>query len=410
VTNSSGSLPTIVYFGNDWAAENRTSSHQIARWLAKRFLVYYVECPGLRAPTTSVRDLRKIWNKLTALLRRPRLTEEGVRVRTLLQLPFHRFGIVRRLNQWLLTAAARWMVWREGIRQPIAWYMVPHVSSTVGKLGERLSVYYCIDDYASMPGVDAAAIQMMDEELTSRADLVFVASQTLVRSKRQLNPSTRVSPHGVDFDHFARAQEPGVACPEDIAHLARPIIGFFGLIERWIDLDLVDYLAEERPKWNFVLIGRLAVPEGQVPHRPNIHFLGPRPYASLPAYGSVFDAAIIPYRLTPQVVHANPIKLREYLAMGNPVVTVSTPEIDKFADVVAISRTREEFLKNLDNAVSSPSSPAAIHQRMKRVEGLTWDARLREVWEVVSDRLNSRVRLDSGPASHSPNVTGEVAS
>src|SRR4029077_9592618 len=123
------------------------------------------------------------------------------------------------------------------------------------------------------------------------------------------------------------------------------------------------------------------VPEDEAPHRPNIHYLGAKPYATLPAYGSAFDVAIIPYRLTQQVIHANPIKLREYLAMGKPVVSVSTPEIDKYADVVAISRTREEFLMNLDDAVSGPSSPAAIRQRMRRVEGLSWDARLGKVWE-----------------------------
>jgi glycosyltransferase involved in cell wall biosynthesis len=410
VTPSSSTLPAIVYFGNDWAAENRTSSHHIARWLAKRFPVYYIECPGLRAPSASVRDFRKIWRKLTGFLRRPRLTAEGVRVGTLLQLPFHRLALVRRINKTLLTAIARWMMWREGISRPITWYMVPHVSSTVGKLGERLSVYYCIDDYASMPGVEVTAIQKMDEELTSGADVVFVAAETLLESKRQLNLSTRVSPHGVDFDHFRQAQQAGLACPDDVVHLARPVVGFFGLIERWIDLDLIDYLAEKRPQWNFVLIGRVAVPESEVPRRPNIHFLGARPYASLPAYGSIFDAAIIPYRLTQQVIHANPIKLREYLAMGKPVVSVSTPEIDKYADVVAISRTREEFLMNLDDAVSGPSSPAAIRQRMRRVEGLSWDARLGKVWEIVSDRLNSRAQPGGRPASHSPSLTGELVS
>ena len=149
--------------------------------------------------------------------------------------------------------------------------------------------------------------------------------------------------------------------------LRRPIVGFFGLIERWIDLDLVGWLAEQRPNWSFVMIGRVAVPAETLPRLPNLHFLGKRPYAELPHYGGQFDAAIIPYRLTKQVYHANPIKLREYLAMGKPVVSVSTPEIDKYADVVTIARSREEFLSRLDEVLGQPDTPAASARRVARV-------------------------------------------
>src|SRR5438132_3538794 len=342
----------ILYFGNDWFAENRTSSHHIARWLAGRHRVYYIECPGLRAPQKSGRDIKKIWAKLQRFFAGSRKVEEGLKVRTLLQLPFHRFGWVRRLNQFLLLASLRWLMWREGIRRPISWFMIPHLSSVVGKLDEELSVYYCIDDYAALPGVNSKAIQAMDEELTRKADIVFVASDTLLEMKLALNLNTHVSPHGVDFDHFAQAQDETLPVPTDIASLPRPVIGFFGLIERWIDLDLVDFLAKQRPHWSFVMIGRVALADHEIPHRANIHYLGKRNYQDLPAYGKQFDAAIIPYRLTQQVMHANPIKLREYLAMGKPVVSVSTPEIDKYAGVVEIARSREEFLAKLDKILA----------------------------------------------------------
>ena len=143
-------------------------------------------------------------------------------------------------------------------------------------------------------------------------------------------------------------------------NLPRPIVGFFGLIEQWIDLDLIDEIAVRRPQWSIVLIGRMAVPGHPVCNRPNVHLLGKRPYDELPAYGKAFDAAIIPYHLTQQVLHANPIKLREYLAMGKPVVSVSTPEIDKYADVVEIARSREDFIAKLDGVLCRPSTPAEI--------------------------------------------------
>ena len=256
-----------------------------------------------------------------------------------------------------------------------------------GRLGERLSVYYCIDDYASLPDVNSQAVRAMDEELTRRADRVFIASETLRVSKTLLNNKTHVSPHGVDVDHFARARDARTVIPPEMAILPRPIIGFFGLIEQWIDLDLIDEIAARRPEWSIVLIGRMAVPDHPVCHRPNVHLLGKRLYEDLPAFGKAFDAAIIPYRLTQQVLHANPIKLREYLAMGKPVVSVSTPEIDKYADVVEIADTREEFLAKLDAVLSRPSTSAEIERRVGRVAMESWDARLATVLEIVRQDL-----------------------
>ena len=94
-------IPTILYFGNDWAAENRTSSHHVARWLAKRYSVIYVESPGLRAPKGTGRDLKKLWSKVRLALGGPRSTPEGLKVQTLLQIPLHRFGLVRQANRHL---------------------------------------------------------------------------------------------------------------------------------------------------------------------------------------------------------------------------------------------------------------------------------------------------------------------
>ena len=389
--NRSVRKPTILYFGNDWFAENRTSSHHIARWLAREHLVYYVECPGLRAPKTSGRDLKKIWSKVVRFAQGPRDAGDNVKVVTLLQIPLHRFRMVRWLNQALILATLRWLTKTKGIRHPITWFMVPHLSSVVGRLGERLSVYYCIDDYAALPDVDAQSVGTMDEELTRKADLVFVASHTLLDAKRRLNPQTYLSPHGVDVDHFGRAAiDDSLKLPQEMASIPRPIVGFFGLIERWIDLDLVDEIAARRPQWSIVLIGRMAVPDHSVCRRPNVHLLGKRSYDDLPAYGKAFDAAIIPYHLTQQVIHANPIKLREYLAMGKATVSVSTPEIDKYADVVDIAQSREEFLAKLDANLSRPATSAEITGRIERVAGESWDARLNAVLEIVRGHLEAK--------------------
>ncbi len=390
--NSPSKETTFLYFGNDWFAENRTSSHHIARWLARGHRVYYIECPGLRAPQGSSRDLKKIVQKLGKSLRGPVAVPEGLKVKTLFQIPFHRFALVRWLNRKLIAGSLRWLMWRERIDRPITWFMIPHLASVVGRLGERLSVYYCIDDYGSLSDVNEEIVRAMDDETTRRADLVFIASGTLLEEKLRLNANTIVSPHGVDVEHFGRAQDERLAIPSDTADLPGPVVGFFGLIERRIDLELVDYLARERPHWTFLLIGRVALPEQQIPHRDNIRFIGKRPYESLPAYGKQFDAAIIPYRQTKFNYHANPLKLREYLAMGKPVVTVGTPEIDKYKDVVQIAHSHQDFLAKLDDVLSQPSSLAEIQRLMDSVRAESWDARLNAVLETVECHLASAER------------------
>jgi glycosyltransferase involved in cell wall biosynthesis len=384
----------VLYFGNDWGADNRTSSHHIARWMAKRHQVYYVECPGLRPPKTTGRDFKKIFSKLWRFLRGARQAEDGIKVRTLLQLPFHRFALVRGLNRLLVLATLRWMMWREGVRRPIAWFMVPHLAAVVGRLNEELSVYYCIDDYATLPDVNKEVVRAMDEELARKADLVFVSAESLLERKLAVNRHTHFSPHGVDVELFGRAQDERTQVPADTAHLPGPVVGFFGLIEEWVDLELIDYLAERRPQWTFLLIGRVAVPDAKLPRRPNVHFVGKRPYESLPAYGKQFDAAVIPFKLTEVILHANPLKLREYLAMGKPVVTVSTPEIDKYADVVEVAHSKEEYLAKLDAVLSRPPSAAETRRRLDRVAAESWDARIREVFEVVERHLG---REQTGP-------------
>src|SRR5262249_60933677 len=116
-----------------------------------------------------------------------RTAEDGIRLRTLFQFPFHRFAAVRWLNRRIIKTTLAWMKWRHGISGPLTWFHVPHVPFLVGDLGERLSVYYCIDDYAAYPGVHPGTVRAMDDETARKADVVFVASDTPLVGQRALN-------------------------------------------------------------------------------------------------------------------------------------------------------------------------------------------------------------------------------
>lgn len=368
----------VIYFGNDWQAENRTSSHHVAARLAQRMPVLYVDSPGMRAPSASGRDFKRALRKLAAAFRRPREVAPGLWHCTVPQLPFRRVPGVDSFNRWF----GRWAVRRARralpVRRLISWFVVPHPGFLAGRLGEALCVYYCIDDYAAHPGVDPELIGRRDAALSRRADLLFVAPPALLEAKRALNPNTVYAPHGVDVALFGRAADPATEVAPAAAGLAHPVVGYIGSLHEWIDLELMAWLARARPAWTFLCVGHAATDVSALAALPNVRLAGPQPYGELPRWARAFDVAIIPYRLNRQVANANPLKLREYLATGKPVVSVRNPEIEKFARWVRIADGREAFLAALDAALAS-DTPAAAAERMAAVADQTWDRRVEEV-------------------------------
>jgi glycosyltransferase involved in cell wall biosynthesis len=163
-------------------------------------------------------------------------------------------------------------------------------------------------------------------------------------------------------------------------------VGFFGSVHEWIDIELIAWLAAQRPKWSFLLVGHAATEVSALRALSNVHLVGAQPYATLPDWARCFDAAMIPYRLNRQVANANPLKLREYLATGKPIVSVSNPEIRKFAEYVTIAESREQFLAGLDHCLAG-ESPGAASRRMASVADQTWDRRVEDVLRVVATRL-----------------------
>jgi glycosyltransferase involved in cell wall biosynthesis len=386
----------IVYFGNDWFAENRTSSHHIARLLNRRYPLLYVESPGLRAPTASGRDFRKLFRKLRMAFAPPRQIGDRMWHVTVPQIPFRRFRLVSGLNRLLARAIVHRGLRRLAAQRVVSWFVVPHPHAMARQLAEALVVYYCVDDYASFPGMDAAAVRHMDDDLTRKADLIFAVSEPLVESKRLVNAQTVYSPHGVDADLFARALDPATPVPDLVRDVPHPVIGFFGVFGAWIDLPLLRFLAESRPSWTFLFVGLVSTDVSLIKDLPNVRFAGAQPYASLPGWAKAFDVAIIPTLRNQQRMNANPLKLREYLATGKPVVTVSTPATAAFADFVSLADTPSEFLNAIEYELAN-DSPEKREQRRASVAGNTWEARVAEIDRVFRSALDGKT-LAAEPA------------
>ncbi len=376
----------ILYFGNDWFAENRTSSHHVAERLARTHPLLYVDTPGIRAPQATGRDFKKLFRKLKQAVEIPKQVGPHMWVMTMPQIPFRGLPGVDALNrlfgQLMIKRAARHL----GFRKPVYWFVVPHASVALDNDPSNFSVYYCVDDFASFPGVDADRIRQLDDTLTRRATQLFVAAEKLIPAKRELNPTATLAPHGVDVDLFGSAMDPDLELADGAKNLKHPVIGYFGSISEWTDLDLISFLADARPDWTIVMIGHPAVDISSTKSKKNVVFVPPQPYKKLPHWAKAFDAAIIPYRLAHQVLYANPLKLREYLATGRPVVATWTPEIEKFNDVVNIAANHEEFLQQLDQVLTQ-DTPEQREKRLARVRETSWDRRVESALNTVQERM-----------------------
>ncbi len=376
----------IIYIGNDWFADNKTSSHQIAGVLAKHNKLLYVEAAGQRAPRASKRDIHKIFRKLWGAWKAPQHVQDGLYRYSPLILPFHKYAFVRRLNKFLLARFVRRACRNVGFDNPLLWIILPHYASLLGSISGKGIVYYVVDEYSSLPDVDVDRIRTMEKQILDKADVVFVVSEELLERKSKLNRNTYLSPHGVDTPHFNKSLEDDTPIPEDIRVIKKPVIGFVGLIEKWVDLNLIEYLARARRDLSFVLIGRVVQNISGFREFPNVHFLGQREYESIPNYVKYFDACLIPFELNDVIRSSNPLKLKEYLAAGKPVVSVAIREVEKYRDLAYISNNYDEFLHHIQLALDE-DSPQKRAARAEAMEKESWTAKVDGICSIVKKHI-----------------------
>src|SRR5579884_1708555 len=322
----SGAPPAIISFSKDWG-EDQTSNHHVLRELAKTRRVLWLNSVGTRAPKLgSSRDVGRIGRKLREFARGPVRVENDLWVFSPLVLPLPHSETARRINQEILRRTIQVIRRRLGIGEFQLWTFLPNVADYVGRLGEQLSVYYCVDEWSMFGYLDRSQTVAAERRLLARVDCVFAVTDHLVENKRPPNPEIHLAPHGVDHAAFARAMDPATVVPPDLAALPRPVIGFYGTLRDWVDLDLVAAVARARPHWSIALIGQALDQTSPVDGLPNVHLLGRKPHDQLPAYCKGFDVAVIPYRLGERSPYVNPIKLREYPSAGRPGVSTPFPE------------------------------------------------------------------------------------
>jgi glycosyltransferase involved in cell wall biosynthesis len=384
-------VPTpIVAFAKDWH-EDPTSNHHVLRELARTRRVLWLNSLATRTPDlSSSRDLGKIRRKLLEFARGPVNVENDLWVMSPLVLPLPHVPAARAINRHVLRATIRGLRLRLKIRDFHLWTFLPNTGDYVGTLGERLAVYYCVDEWSMFSYLDREATVRAERTLLERVDATFAINHALAEAKRAVCPATHVSPHGVDHALFARALDDATAVPADLEALPRPRIGFYGTLQSWVDFELIAHLGRARPDWSIALIGQQLGDLSAIRGVPNVHLFGQRRHDELPAYCKGFDVGIIPYRIDERMRYVNPLKLREYLSAGLPVVSTAVPEVQRYAHACRVAATPDEFVAAVARALGEGDRASRL-TRSEAMKAETWSARVAEVARVI-DEIDARKR------------------
>jgi UDP-galactopyranose mutase len=233
------------------------------------------------------------------------------------------------------------------IKKPTVWYYTPMAQKFAGHIDACCTVFDCMDELSAFRFAPQE-LKDLEAQLMKKADVVFTGGQSLYEAKKDRHHNIHAFPSSIDYDHFAKARSIRHD-PEDQSKIAFPRMGFFGVIDERLDIQLVEGIAMARPDWQLVLIGPVVkIDEKDLPRLPNIHYLGPKNYKELPNYLATWDVAMLPFAKNESTEFISPTKTPEYLAAGKPVVSTSIRDVVRpYGDrnLVQIADTVDEFIR-----------------------------------------------------------------
>ena len=274
---------------------------------------------------------------------------------------------------------------------PVQWFYDPMaVPSFLGKMNEQANVYDCMDQLSQFKFAPPPLVER-ERILLQAADVVFAGGRKMWEDKKKSNANAHFFGCGVDVDHFAKARSPLTEVPDDLASVAGPVLGYFGVVDERMDYELVAKIADARPDWTLAFVGPTCKVEVEdLPKRPNILWLGGRDYEQLPAYTKGFDVCLMPFALNEATEFINPTKALEYMATGRPVVSSAVPDVvSNFSEAVKIAHSHDEFLQLCEMALSNPDR-ASIEAGLEMAARNSWDSIIAQLDGHVERVLQSK--------------------
>ncbi|PZF79918.1 glycosyltransferase [Jiangella anatolica] len=373
----------VCFSAQDFWYHNRAHSDiQLMRRVSHNLPVLFVNSLGMRIPTPgkTTQPLRRIARKLGSVgkgIRRPLREAPELAVFTPLNVPAYGSPVARAIAARSVRAQVAAAARLAGIRRPGYFVTVPTAWDAIARGPRRPLVFNRSDKHSAFGEAATDVIAGMERDLLAHADrILYVSSALMADDAEAAGGRARFLDHGVDLEHF----DPDRADPEpaDVAAIPGPRIGFFGGIDDYVvDLSLIEATARALPDASIVLIGDATCPMDALTALPNVHWLGFRPYEAIPAYGRAFDVALMPWLDNDWVRACNPIKAKEYLALGLPVVSTDYPDGRRYGDVMRLAR-HEDFVAAVkqtlgDGGAGTPAS------RRARVAADSWDGKAAQV-------------------------------
>ena len=360
---------------------------------AREYKVLFINSLGMRRPSlkTDRHAFIKILRKLKSILRYLRKSDNGMYVLSPVSLPFPGNWLARAINTIAVLLQLKPVMFFLGLKKPFFYVNCPPAWELVKRLRWSYLIYERTDLFSEMSGVDKPYIASLDDALTRTADLVLYVNSALWREGRKKNTNSLLLGHGVDFERFACAEESN-HIPEDIVAIPKPIIGFFGdITEEACDFTLLEHIAKNLSNMSLVLVGPISSDVSNLRAYGNIFFLGQKPYEQIPHYGKAFDVSIMPWKKNKWIEFCSPVKTKEYLALGKPVVSVDYPELKPYHDIVYAASDYDEFTDSIRRAARE-CDPHLKQRRQDRVRNETWDNKVKQIIEYIQKDLYCKNR------------------
>ncbi|GAB4142685.1 MAG: glycosyltransferase family 1 protein [Planctomycetota bacterium] len=386
MNRATGGHDVICFCGTDWWYQNR--AHSDFQWMtrvARTRKVLAVNSIGMRMPMPgkSTMPFRRIWRKVRSAmrgLRRPLPDVPGFAVMTPALIPFYGNATARRWNARLVRAQVERAARRLGIVSPHVIVTPPTAFDVAKDMPRATLAYNRSDRHAAFAEAPGGLIADLEEKLFRTADLVLYSSRALLEAERaRVGDRGRFLDHGIDLERFRSCRCRRGAL--EARGIRRPIVGFFGGIENYVvDIDLLERVAVAHPEWSLVLIGDAALPMDRLTRHPNVHWLGFRPYEEIPRLGADFDVALMPWLDNDWISACNPIKLKEYLALGLEIVTTPFPEAEHYRDLLHIARGPRDFVAAIEAVLGGRRAGGDRDAVLERAD---WQARADELLDLL---------------------------
>ncbi len=387
-------MDILCFGGNDWWYHNRNHFDiQMLRCCAQYGNSIYINSIVMQKPNVSQgrEFIHKLVRKARSIFRGLKRSGEGFWIYSPLSLPVHHIRWLRPLNRILLQFQLRLVTRRLGIRNPIVWVACPAACDVAINMKKSRLIYQRTDCFEDLPNADARTVKDYNQKLRAAADLTIFVNRMLYQEESDKCKKAIYIDHGVNFEMFASAEK-YEDLPGEMRDIRKPIVGFFGQIDDYtVDIGFMEKVVDYLPKKSFVFVGKAMADCSGLMARDNVWMLGKKPYEQIPHYGKCFDVAIMPWRQNRWIQACNPIKLKEYLALGKPIVSTPFPELDKYLDVVYEAKTPEEFADCIKKA-HSENSPELVAKRRQKVTQASWDSKAELVLHELFDEKESNVK------------------